>query len=97
MKYVTLRPFGWYPDGYTREALDVGAERDFGDATDGLLAAKMIGEIKPAQAATQAVIAAEAPIVAVDAGIAPVATPDAAELDLSDTADKPRRGRPKKV
>ncbi|TIL38531.1 hypothetical protein [Mesorhizobium sp.] len=94
MKHVTLRPFGWYPDGYTREALDIGAERDFGDATDGLLAAKMIGGIKPVQTA----LSAEALIAPIEAQSTPVATHAAEELDLTDSlAGKPRRGRHKKV
>lgn len=46
MRHVVLKPFGHYPDGFTREALVPGDERDFGSATDGLLAAKMIG-VKP--------------------------------------------------
>ncbi|RWO08223.1 hypothetical protein [Mesorhizobium sp.] len=91
MKHVVLKPFGWYPNGYDREALVPGDERDFGDATDGLLAAMMIGK------SAQAVSVAEEPIVPPEAPSAPVAAPDAADLDLSDTADKPRRGRPKKV
>lgn len=38
----TLKAFPWYPNGYTREELAIGAERDFGSCTDGLVAAKMI-------------------------------------------------------
>lgn len=89
MKHVALRPFGWYPDGFTREALNVGDERDFGSIADGLVAAGMIGEIKPARA-----ISTEgAPIVPPAMEIAQAATPDALEPDLPGAADKPRRGR----
>lgn len=43
MLHAVKKPFGWYPDGYTREALNVGDERDFGDAASGLLAEGLIG------------------------------------------------------
>jgi len=50
-------PFGWYPDGFTREALKAGDERDFGDATAGLYAAGMIEPVgeKPKKDLAQAV------------------------------------------
>lgn len=43
--HKALKPFGWYPDGFTREALNVGDERDFGSAADGLVAEKMIAPV----------------------------------------------------
>jgi len=38
MLHEVKKPFGWYPDGFTREALDIGDKRDFGGATAGLVA-----------------------------------------------------------
>lgn len=48
--HKALKPFGWYPDGYTREALNVGDERDFGSAADGLVAEKMIAPVDVVEA-----------------------------------------------
>jgi len=83
MKHVALKPFGWYPDGFTREALDVGAERDFGDATAGMLAAGMIATAEAAQAH----VVVEATVVAIEAELAPVAAHGAEELDLPAVAE----------
>lgn len=100
--HVVLRPFGYHPDGFTREALVPGDERDFGSSAAGLKAEGYIGEIKvAAQAATRALPAVEAPIVSAEVEIAPAALPAAEELDFADgsaesvteAVEKPRRGR----
>lgn len=44
--HKAIVPFGWYPDGFTRDVLAVGDVRDFGDATEGLLAAKKIAPVE---------------------------------------------------
>ncbi len=77
MKHVTLKPFGWYPDGFTREALDVGAERDFGTSAHGMKAAGMIGEISP----VQSIPVVDVPIAVQAVEIAPVVAAAAKELD----------------
>lgn len=43
--HKAIKPFGWYPNGYEREALEIGDERDFGDVADGLVVAKMIAPV----------------------------------------------------
>lgn len=100
MEHVVLKPFGWYPDGFTRETLDVGDERDFGANAGAMKAAGMIGDV-----ATQKVVHAAPQVEAVVAPAtlesAPVATPDAEELASAEVAteatdaerDKPRRKR----
>ena len=44
-KVVSAELRGWYPDGFTREALSLGDVRDFSEATSGLMQA---GFIEPA-------------------------------------------------
>lgn len=86
MKHVVLKPFGWYPDGYSRETLVPGDERDFGSNADAMKAEGMVDEITP----TQAVLPVEAPIAAGEAEIVLAATADAEELDLA-TAEPTHR------
>ncbi len=43
--HKALKPFGWYPNGYEREALVEGDVRDFGDVAEGLVDAKMIAPV----------------------------------------------------
>jgi hypothetical protein len=47
MKHVVLRSFHWCPDGsgVTREALDVGDERDFGWLAAGLVRDGLVAPI----------------------------------------------------
>lgn len=61
VKSVVLKPFGWYPDGFTRDEVSPGDERDFGDATDGLKGLMMIGDV----AVVPVEPAAAEPVVAV--------------------------------
>lgn len=72
---------GWFPDGFTREALNVGDVRDFGDATSGLMQAGFIepSDFKPVEkepetptVETPAAIEAETPPAIVET---PVETP----------------------
>ena len=86
-------PFGWYPDGFTREALKAGDERDFGDATAGLYAAGMIEPVgeKPKKDLAQAVTHVD-----VMADVAPPA--ENPETDEIQPVEAPARrpGRPRK-
>lgn len=61
---VVLVPFGWCPNGFDREEVKPGDERDFGDVTDGLVGLKMIGPVSdPVVVPAAEPVAVEAPIV----------------------------------
>jgi len=89
--HKALKPFGWYPDGYTREALNVGDERDFGSAADGLVAEKMIAPVDDAPA-EQTVKPVE------ETAVEQVAEPTIEPVDVApvEEASRPRQPRRKK-
>ena len=66
MMHEVKKPFGWYPDGFTREALDIGDKRDFGAVTAGLVAEGYIVAPKQARAPVAASVAPVADEVAVE-------------------------------
>ena len=89
----TKIPFGWYPDGYTREALKAGDERDFGDATAGLRAAGMIEPVGDTPKKDLAPVVAPVDASADDAP--PAENPETDEIQPVEAPAR-RPGRPRK-
>lgn len=60
--HKVVRPFAYAANGYTLEHLNVGAERDFGSATAGLLAEGYIEAVEAKKPAASD----DAPALAID-------------------------------
>lgn len=95
--HVALKPFGWYPDGFTRETLEIGDERDFGANAEAMKAAGMIGDVAT-QGAVHVAPQVEAIVAPAPIESAPVAASRAEESAFAEvvteyTTDKPRRKR----
>lgn len=97
MLHVVLKPFGWYPDGFTRETLEPGDERDFGSNTEAMKAAGMIGDAAThkAKEADMQVEATAAPVEEEAAPVTAAAAEELAQVEVATeaAADKPRRKR----
>lgn len=59
--HKALKPFGWYPNGYEREALVEGDVRDFGDVAEGLVDAKMIEPVEALEVKAEEPMPVEVP------------------------------------
>lgn len=80
---------GWYPNGHTRDALNVGDVRDFGDAASGLAQAGLIEPVLEVKAPEKA---ADKPAEKADKApekVEAIVAPETADKPLETVIEKP--------